>query len=178
MDHTFSSYQRSIAAIIKKHPVAASQVEMIVRFCPTICEYIDKDCRPWTQDIPMTQNFKLNESYSGHGLCTHCGGSYDSLKDISLEIKKDVEFATADLDGDGFLDKEEVKIAFRAASMEFTDEEVDILFEKFDIDGSGNLDEGEFQRLLKEKKRGRHAVVGKRDVKNGKIVKRVSKDIL
>ena len=66
-----------------------------------------------------------------------------------------------DLDGDGLLDKEEVKIAFKNAGMDFTEEEIDILFEKFDIDGSGKLDEGEYARLLKEKKRGRAAVTRK-----------------
>ena len=162
LDHTFSSYQRSIAAIMKKHPIAASQVENIIKFCPTIAEYIDPDSRPFnTEDIPMSQNFKLNENYAGHGLCNFCGVQYESMQHISEEIKKDMEFGTVDLDGDGLLDKEEVKIAFKNAGMDFTEEEIDILFEKFDIDGSGKLDEGEYARLLKEKKRGRAAVTRK-----------------
>jgi Ca2+-binding EF-hand superfamily protein len=103
---------------------------------------------------------------------------YESFQHISDEIKKDVEFGAVDLDGDGLLDKEEVKIAFTKAGMDFTVEEINVLFEKFDIDGSGKLDEGEYARLLKEKKRGRAAVTRKEKKKGATAAKEVGDNVV
>jgi len=179
IDHTFSSYQKSIAAIIRKHPVARTEIHNIVRFCPTICQYLDPENRPFnTQEIPMSQGFKLNDDYSGHGLCSHCGVKYESLKHIGDEIKKDVDFMSADLDGDGKLDKEEIKVLFEREGMAFTDSEVDLLFEKFDIDGSGDLDEDEFERLMKEKRRGHAALKHKKKSRTSVSRKKKGKDMV
>jgi hypothetical protein len=62
-------------------------------------------------------------------------------------------FNSADADGDGMLDKQEIAAMFKKEFGEnITSEEIDTLFDKYDVDANGELDFDEYKKMMKEHK--------------------------
>lgn len=61
-------------------------------------------------------------------------------------------FNNVDLNGDGFLSKDELKIALRAIGRSSTDRAVAQILQSSDVDGNGVLSYAEFQKLVLERR--------------------------
>ena len=57
-------------------------------------------------------------------------------------------FVRYDLDGDGTIDRAELRRAFADARTPTSEAQIELLFSKFDADGSGALDFGEFKAFI------------------------------
>jgi Ca2+-binding EF-hand superfamily protein len=57
-------------------------------------------------------------------------------------------FEQIDTNHNGFLEPEEIRIVMQGASVDITDEELDIMIRNADTNGDGRIDIQEFKRLL------------------------------
>jgi len=59
-------------------------------------------------------------------------------------------FDMFDADGSGFIDRNELSLAFRAMGRPLSADEVDAWMEKLDVDGNGVIDEMEFEHIIRQ----------------------------
>merc|ERR1711892_1323568 len=87
----------------------------------------------------MSQSYSATTSYS---TSTNTAVSFTSASDIKKAFRR------FDTNGDGELDKAEMKQLFSASGKNVTDQDIDAIFKKGDLDGDGMIDIQEFVKLM------------------------------
>jgi hypothetical protein len=76
---------------------------------------------------------------------------YRKLPKAKLQQQINERFDFFDRDGNGSLDREEVRSGMAEMGQRPTDEELDDLFKRFDADRSGTIDRDEFSQMIRVK---------------------------
>jgi len=107
-----------------------------------------KEWQKFRRTAIYEKKFDLANPDSKHALSAYQGDAVaDLLTQFGVKVKVQVNFDEVDADGDGELDRGELKVMLvkEFGEENVTDAEIEEIFSKFDKDGGGTLDKDEYE---------------------------------